>query len=156
MKEDLNAARDGLLLPRNGLSHPTSSDYSSSLLLRIHWGLMVAEKELSCCRSVQVTEQIKHVESAERYSIEAAKAASELPETGVLVQVTLEQYILQGRRAMLRFREGADMDEMDGLKKDAVRGIDRALEGLEGMMDRVRFDENVRLALYWRGRFMGM
>lgn len=151
MKEDLESARQSLLQVRADMSQPAILD--SSLLLRVNWGLMIAGKELSCCTDLGGQEKIMHIKEAERYSVEVADAVSRSSNVGARVQVTLEQYIFRGMRALLEFQEGANMDNVGGLKKDAVKGINGALKELK-KIDPVKFNENAELASYWREHFI--
>jgi len=147
MKKDLETARQALLKALDG-----SKMLDSALLELIYWGLMVAEKELSCYKDFEVQEKIRHVEMAQRYGSEVAKLVSQSFDAGLRVQVTLEQYILMGRKAILQFRQGGDMDKARRLKLDAVNGIESALEELQ-VLDHARFEENVEAALDWQDKF---
>lgn len=54
---------------------------------------------------------------------------------------------------MLEFRrQGADKAYLKGLVKDAVGGMDGALEAVE-KTDRKRYIKNVDDTKHWRGRF---
>ena len=114
---------------------------------------MRVEMDLSCFGGHEVLPQkIQHVKNAEEYCVEVTRAVLRSRDASAQVHVTLEQYILKGRRALLEFRQGADMDGIGRLMKDVIKGMDGALKELENI-NQVRFNENVKCALHWRDRF---
>lgn len=114
---------------------------------------MRVEMDLSCFGGNEVLPQkIQHVKDADEYCVEVAQAVLRSGDTSAKVHVTLEQYIIKGRRALLEFRQGADMDDTRKSMKDIIKGTDEALKELEST-DQVKFNENVKCALHWRDRF---
>ena len=145
-KNDLEAARQEfskMSLP------PTVLD--SYHLLKVNWGLMVAEKELSCYRHFDIQGKLSHIKEAERYCEAAAKAEKQSPNASVRVHVELEHYIIKGRRALLEFERGEDTDEVCKLKQNAVNGLNQALKKME-VIDQDKFKKVLSSAGAWRDR----
>ena len=142
-KEDLEAARQEFL---RVLQPPTVLD--SSLRLKVNWGLMVAEKELSCYKDFDIEKKLNHIKEAGRYCEAAAKAEEESPNASVRVHVKLEHYIIKGRRALLEFERGADTDKVCRLKRDVVMRINQALGEME-VIDPGKFNKVRRSAEAW-------
>lgn len=125
--------------------------FDSSLHLSIQWGLMVTEKELSCYRGFDPAIRMKHIQEAERYCDKVSAIISQSSDATDTVHLRLEYYIIKGMKARLKFRQGADKDQTDREKTDAVDAINKALSELE-VVDEVRFRkvyENIR---GWRDR----
>ena len=145
-KEDLEAARQEFL---RVLQSPTVFD--SSLHLKANWGLMVAEKELSCYKNFDIEEKLNHIKEAGRYCKAAAKAEERSPNASVRVHVKVEHYIIKGRRVLLEFERGADTDKVCRLKRDVVMRLDQALGEME-VIDPDKFNKLQVSTTAWRKR----
>lgn len=146
MKEDFEAALQLFLQAEVG-----STDLGSSLRLRIHWGLMAVEKELSCCRSFDKAKKIEHIKEAYRYSKEAEKMVSR-SDASLRAQVLLEQHIIEGLKALLYAEIGTDLDTLKKSKMNAMKGIDASLKELREV-DMESYKEVSELAMEQRKKF---
>ena len=114
---------------------------------------MVVKKELGCCKALTISTRIEHIKEAQRYCDEVVKIIGPNDiDTGALVQVTLEQYILMGKKVCLDSRETGLTKDRVAKKKKVVAGIDGALKEMEKKYPN-KYDENVEYALSWRKRF---
>ena len=145
MKTDLESARQILLQLED-----QPANLESSLLRRVYWGLMIAEKELSCHTPADVHGKIAHIEAAEGWS---DKIASQQLKYSERLSIELEQHIIRGRRAVLELRHRPGLEEIILLKNDAIAGIECKLEELE-KVDLDRYHKHERLAREWRNRLM--
>ena len=148
MKEDFERALRLFLQAEGG---PT--DLDSSLRLRIHWGLMSVEKELSCFRGFEKAKKIEHIEEARRYSIEAEKMVSRSSDASLSAQVSLEQHIIEGLRALLDSETEKDVDKLKRSKLNAVNGIDASLRKLQEV-DMESYNKVSELAMEQRKKFL--
>ena len=144
MKKDLEGARKLL----KQVLHQ-SETLSSHSLYRVYWGLMIAEKELSCYTSFNDEDKMSHIDKARKWN---SKLVAQNLDTGPRIHVDLERYIIQGRKALLELEVKPDFVEASRSKDDAIKGIDRMLEELKGK-DHIKYDEVVKNAQKWRRRF---
>ena len=139
MKKDLEQAQELLMQVRN-LQEILSSDF----LRRVYWGLMIAEKELSCHGSFVDEEKISHITKAEEWN---STLLSQDLDTGPRIHV--ERYIIQGRKASLKIRMNLAPVEARKSKVDAIEGIDRMLEELKEK-DPNKYTEIEKHARQWQ------
>ena len=144
MKEDLESAVEVLLRVKS------SNDLDPSLLRRVLWGLIIAEKKLSCCPKFDNAEKLKYIIVSLRYHKQLDEPnLSQSMSSGQRIHVRLEKHILLGRKARLNLR----MDRNDGMadkeRKDAIVGIDEAFTQLE-KEDPDLYGKNVALARKWQ------
>jgi hypothetical protein len=147
MKADFEEARQRFLQAEVG-----SRDLGPSLRLRIHWGLMAAEKELSQCRGFEKVKKIEHINEAQRYGIEADKLVSRFSDASLRAQLSLEQHIIEGLKALLHFEIERDVENLKKSKWKAVNGIDASLEKLREV-DVESHNEVFKLAMEQRKKF---
>ena len=95
---------------------------------------MVIEKDLSLF-GFDIAEQLGHVEEAEKYSTEVIELVSHPPDVGRQIQTRLEKEILKGKKAILDFRNGIDVELVRRRKFEAECEIESALEGLKKKKD---------------------
>ena len=129
-----------------------SKDLRSSLRRLIYWGLMAVEKELGCYKGLETAEKMEHINKAQRYCIEVEKIVSQSSDASFEAQVSLERYILKGRKAVLDFRVIEDVDKLKRLKSEAKSGIDASLRKLHEV-DPKSYDEVSEAAMWWRENF---
>ena len=98
-----------------------SKDLDPSLRLRIHWGLMAVEKELSCCRRFEKAEKIEHINKAQTYGLEAEKTLSHSSDASLHAQISLEQHIIEGLKALLYYEIERDEDKLKRSKTKAMK-----------------------------------
>ena len=127
-----------------------SETLSSHSLHRVYWGLMIAEKELSCHRSFNDEDKISHIDKAKEWN---SKLPSQNLETGPSIHVDLELYIIQGRKASLELRRNSASVEAKKSKVDAIKGIDRTLEELKEK-DPNKYYKVVKHVQQWRARII--
>lgn len=139
MRNDLEEARK-ILTQVQDLPETLSSDF----LRRVYWGLMIAEKELSCHGSFVDEEKISHITKAEEWN---SRLLSQDLDTGPRTHV--ERYIIQGRKASLKIRISLSPVEARKSKVDAIEGIDRMLEELKEK-DPNKYTEIEKHARQWR------
>ena len=109
---------------------------------------MAVEKEATYDKTSPLARQMAHLKKAEDYAVRSAEAARSCKTIGTEAQVRLEQSILRGLRSRLEYREGAHPARVAKLNKEAVGGIEKALEELKGM-DARRYQDNLGNAEYW-------
>ena len=142
---------DDLVKAQQILTQLRREELEQSHLQKMLWGFILVEKELSCYRDFDLPEKIRHLEKAERYMSELDEHVPRDPETGLRVHIKLEQEIIKGRKALLDFRGGADMDNVRQRNSEAVKGIERALKKLR-KVDRDRFKKVEKYALEERDK----
>lgn len=147
MKEDFEAALEHFSQAEVG-----STELDSSLRLRIYWGLMAVEKEMSCFRGFEKAEKIEHINKAQRYHIEAEKIVSRSSDASLSAQVSLEQRIIEGIKALLNSDIGRDVDKLKKLKLEAINGIDASLKTLREV-DMESYNKVSKAAIEWRKKF---
>ena len=123
----------------------------SRLLYRVFWGLMIAEKELSCKTSFSVEEKLLHIKNADLWGSELSGKSMG---PGPRIHVELERCIIRGREAVLELRQAPDSKAWRETKDDAVKDIDRILEELK-REDPPRYEKNEKLARIWKTRLVG-
>ena len=143
MKKDLEEAQELLMQVRN-LQETLSSDF----LRRVYWGLMVAEKELSCHRSLIDEDKILHITKAEEWN---SRLLSQDLDSGPRIHV--ERYIIQGRKASLNLRMNLAPVKARNSQIDAIEGIDRMLEELNER-DPNKYMEIEKHARQWRASIL--
>ena len=123
-----------------------------SLQSRIQWGLMVTEKDLSKYNKFDLATRMEHIEKAERYCDQISRSSSQHPRTANTVQLKIEYYIIQGMKAMLRFRQGADKSQTDNEKRTVVDAINELLIELD-VIDEVQCKQVGTNIRQWRDMF---
>ena len=145
MRNDLDEARK-ILTQVLDLPETLSSDS----LRRVYWGLMVAEKELSCDRSFNHEDNNEaktlHIEKAEEWN---SKLLSQNLDTSLRIRVHLERYIIQGRKASLALKREPESLEASRSRDDAIKGIDRKLKELKEK-DLNKYKEVQKYARQWQ------
>lgn len=129
-----------------------STDLGSSLRLRIHWGLMAVEKELSCFRGFDKPKKLEHINKAQRHGIEAEKTVSRSSDASLSAQLSLEQYIIEGLKALLYSEIERDVDKSKKSKLKAMNGIDASLKKLREV-DMESYNEVSKVAMEQRKKF---
>lgn len=124
----------------------------SSLRRHIYWGLMTVEKELSCYKGFETAEKMEHINKAQRYWIEVENIVSQSSDASLGAQVSLEGYIIEGKKALLDFKARKDVDKWKSSKSEAKDGIDTSLKKLYEV-DRKSYDEVFKAAMEWRKKF---
>ena len=127
-------------------------DLDSSTRQRMYWGLMTVEKELSCYGAFETAEKIEHINKAQEYGIEVKEIALQSSDASLDAQVSLEQHIIKGRKALLGFKVNKDVDRMKRLKSEAKAGIDASLGKLQEV-DPKSYDMVIKAANEWRQKF---
>ena len=146
-RANLDAALQILLKAEDELIH-----LDSSLRLRMYWGLMTVEKELSCYGKFEMAEKREHINKAQKYVIEVEKIALQSSDASLDAQVSLERHIIEGRKAMLDFEGGKNVDKLKRLKSEAKGGIEASLRKLQEV-DPKSYDEVVKAAMEWHEKF---
>ena len=123
-----------------------SKHLKSSLRRRVYWGLMAVEKELSCYKGFDTAEKMEHINEAQRYGIEVENIVSQSSDASLGAQLSLEQYIIYGKKALLEFKVTKDVDKLKSSKAEARSGIDTSLEKLYEV-DRKSCDEVFKAAM---------
>lgn len=113
---------------------------------------MAVEKTLSCYNHFDPTEKIEHIRKAQKYNTRVGNIVSRTSHASLRAQVSLEQQILEGRRAKLEFDRGRDVGKVTTRTLEAMKGIDTALLELQAV-DPVTFKNVVKAALAWRDKF---
>lgn len=129
-----------------------SKDLGSSLRLSIYWGLMAVEKELSCCKGFEKTKKLEHIKEAQRYGIEAEKMLPRSSDASLCAQLSLEQHIIEGLKALLDFEIEKDVGKLKRSKMKAVKGIDASFKTLQEV-DMRSYDEVSKVAMEQRKKF---
>ncbi|KAL6721444.1 hypothetical protein ACLMJK_000547 [Lecanora helva] len=151
LKMDLLAAQKAFL---QVLTAAKPVEDNEILMIHVLWGLMISEKELSCCNGFDTSEKLNRIREALRYNCNLVEAMSRYSNgsSGHVKQIELEQKIIKGRIAQLKFKQGDEMDEVSVLKKEAIEGIDVTLEELR-TEDFARFEKVGKVARAWEARF---
>ena len=129
-----------------------SKDLQSSLRRLIYWGLMAVEKEMGCYKGLETAEMMEHVNKAQGYCIEVEKILLQSSDASFDAQVSLERYIIKGRKAVLDSRVTEDVDKLKRSKSEAKSGIDASLGKLQEV-DPKSYDEFFKTAMWWRENF---
>ena len=124
---------------------------NSSLHLRIQYGLMVTQKELSSYKLFDLPTRIEHIRGAKRACDEASRHMSQHFDATNVVHLKLEYYVIKGMKARLEFRQGADKDQIDRKKKTIVDEINKWLKEFE-RLDEARFKDVGPNIVGWRDR----
>ena len=147
MKEDLERAIDDLQEIRPSILAAGPD------LQRLLWGLMVAEKELSCYSGFDNSEKIRHIRRAQKHNKNLANQAQSLAAER-RIYLSLELGIIQGREACLGLRDQLSADATSKArtsKDDAVKGIDDGLQELQ-QEDPELFNKVADVIRDWRSR----
>ena len=128
-----------------------SRGLDSSLRRSMYWGLMTVEKELSCCRC-EMAEKMAHIDKAQEYSIEVAKIVSQSSDASLDAQLSLEQHIIKGKKALLDFRMKKDVNQLKISKSEAKGGIEASLGKLREV-DPKSYNNVVDAAMEWHEKF---
>lgn len=124
----------------------------SSTRQRMYWGLMTVEKELSCDGGFGTAEKMEHINKAQKYWIEVKKIVLQSSDASLDAQVSLEQHIIEGKKALLDFKVKKDVDKLKRLKLEAKAGIDASLGKLQEV-DPKSHDMVIKAAMEWRQKF---
>ena len=146
-RADLEAALRNLSMPDVELKY-----LESSLRRRIYWGLMTGEKELSCYKGLDTVKKMGHINKAQRYCTEVEEIVSQSGDASLDAQVSLERHIIEGKKALLDFKQTGDVDKLKRSKSKAKDGIDASLGKLQ-VVDPRSYDEVSEAAKVWRKKF---
>ena len=125
-----------------------------SLRRRMYWGLMTVEKELSGSPRYDLAKKRGHINEAQKYVVEVEKIVRQSSDDASLnAQVSLEWYIILGRKALLEFDVKSDGDKLKRLKSEAKAGIDASLEKLKEV-DPKSYEKVVDAAMEWRKKLL--
>ena len=113
---------------------------------------MTVEKRLSCYKGFGTAKKMEHIREAQRYWIEVENIVSQSSDASLGAQVSLERYIIEGRKAILDFRVTKDVDKWKSSKSEAKGGIDAALEKLYEV-DRKSYGKVLKAAMEWLEQF---
>lgn len=118
----------------------------------MYWGLMTVEKELSCYGGFETAEKMEHINKAQKYGIEVKNIVLQSSDASLDAQVSLEQHIIKGKKALLDFEVKKDVDKLKRLKSEAKAGIDASLGKLREV-DRKSYDTVVKAVMEWCMKF---
>ena len=145
---NLEAALQVLLKAESEMIH-----LDSSLRRRMYWGLMTVEKELSGSARFDLAKKRGHINEAQKYIIEVQKIVGQSSDTSLNAQVSLDWYIILGRKALLDFDVRSDGEELKRLKSEAKAGIDASLEELKEV-DPKSYEKVVDAAIEYRNKLL--
>lgn len=129
----------------------SSSLENAAAFVRVYYGLMNVEMDMSYNRELSLEERGSHLQKAEDFGSEALAFARKSPNAGDVAQVKLEQAVVKGRRAEFEVKRGVSSQEIRRMKNDALRDISGALRELQES-NRSNFNENLIWAEQWRDR----
>ena len=124
----------------------------SSLRRRIYWGLMAVEKELSGSPNFLAAKKREHINQAQQYLVEVRMIVRQSSNASLDAQVSLEQHIIDGRKAILDLSVRNDVEELKRSKSKAKAGIDASLRKLQEI-DPKSYDNVVEAAKEWHEKF---
>ena len=125
----------------------------TSLHRRMYWGLMAVEMELSCHPRLSTDVKIAHINKAQQYVIALEKIVIQSSsDASIIAQVSLQQHIIGGRKAVLDFEVQKDVDQLTRLKSEAMCGIDVSLATLREV-DLKIYGKVFKDTMEWRDKF---
>jgi len=124
----------------------------SSLRQRVYWDLMVVEKELASYKGFENVVKIEHVKKALEYKIKVSEIVSSSSDTGLQVQVRVEQSIIKVRKATLEIRQGVGRNTVNEEGEDARIELTGALKELE-IKYPDKYEENIEIDNYHQTKF---
>jgi len=128
------------------LSDADHEDYTD-----VYKKLMNVEERMSYIRRFSLTERVRHLEEAMKYSSLAIDNAVPLGKVGRLAQLEFEQACLKAREVELDAQKGIEVQKVYRKRDEVLQSIDRALDELRSSEPSKR-DEAERWARNCRHR----